>query len=244
MEQQTTTHADKKPSAHESWKMFDRIADTYDPLNRILSMRQDVLWRKKVRKHLPRISQIELLDLATGTGDLLFSLCQNNPDISKAIGVDMSTGMLEVAEKKHGKTSLTQDIQFKQGDAAELPLEDNSFDVVTIAFGIRNVPDFQKAIHEMYRVLKPGGRVIILEFSLPQNKLLRSSYLFYFREFLPRIGGLISGDRQAYTYLNQSVEAFPYGEAFLEVMANAGFEGLQQHPLTFGIATIYRGDKL
>ncbi|MCB9640827.1 MAG: bifunctional demethylmenaquinone methyltransferase/2-methoxy-6-polyprenyl-1,4-benzoquinol methylase UbiE [Myxococcales bacterium] len=227
-----------------TWQMFDRIASTYDPLNRMLSAGIDVRWRKRVAKHLPSHEQLHLLDLATGTGDLLITLCKEEPRIQKALGMDLSEGMLAVGREKLQKLQLPQPASLETGDATQIPVEDQSFDAVTIAFGIRNVNDVPASLREMHRVLRPKGRAIILEFSLPKSRLMRGLYLFYFRRVLPMIGSMVSGDRYAYSYLNQSVEAFPYGEAFCQMMRDAGFADVKATPLTFGIATIYQGDKL
>jgi demethylmenaquinone methyltransferase/2-methoxy-6-polyprenyl-1,4-benzoquinol methylase len=227
----------------KTWMMFDRIAGTYDPLNRTLSMGIDTRWRKKVATFLPDLPQIRLLDLATGTGDLLISLCRMEPRINKAVGMDLSEGMLDIGRKKLKKMNFPEYASLENGDACDIPAEDGSFDAVTISFGIRNVPDVPQSLREMNRILAPGGRALILEFALPANALMRWGYLVYFRHILPAIGSIVSGDRHAYSYLNQSVEAFPYGEEFCNMMKEAGFTNVKAHPLTFGIAMIYQGDK-
>ncbi len=223
--------------------MFDRIAHRYDLLNRLLSMRQDVAWRKKLTRYLPDYQPLWLLDLATGTGDVAITLLRHSSRVNRALGIDMSEKMLEEGRAKLEKLQLTESIRLQTGDATALEMDDNTFDVTTIAFGIRNVMDPSVSLKEMIRVLKPGGRSLILEFSLPENALMRKLYLFYFRHVLPRIGALISGDSYAYNYLNQTVETFPYGRAFCRLMEEAGFRNVIAHPLTFGIATIYQGDK-
>lgn len=224
------------------WPMFNRIAHRYDLLNRLLSGRQDVVWRKKLLSFFPESKQTRLLDVATGTGDVLLAAL-NQGSAQHAIGLDMAEQMLKYAQQKIDQQKWQNQASVVVGNAEDLPFENSSFDVVTIAFGIRNVPDYAKAIREMHRVLKPGGRLLILEFSLPANRILRSLYLFYFRHVLPWIGGLISGDRQAYSYLNQSVEAFPYGERFSSLIEQIGFSSVRVTPLTFGIASIYCADK-
>lgn len=226
-----------------TWQMFDRIAPTYDPLNRILSAGTDTRWRRRVARYLPKDRPLELLDLATGTGDLLIALCQAEPRIQRALGMDLSEGMLAVGRQKLQKLHLPQATALETGDATKVPVDNESFDAVTIAFGIRNVDDVPASLREMHRILRPDGRAIILEFSLPRSRIMRGLYLLYFRRILPWIGARVSGDRYAYSYLNQSVEAFPYGEAFCQMMRDAGFVRVQAHPLTFGIATIYQGDK-
>lgn len=222
--------------------MFDRIAHRYDLLNRSLSFGQDVVWRKRVKRYLPEGNDLQILDLATGTADQLIYL-SGDTRVAGGTGMDLAEKMLDAGRKKLVDLQLDQRITLKTGDATDVPLPDACVDVVTIAFGIRNVVSVERALQEMQRVLKPGGRALILEFSLPGNKALRALYLFYFRHILPRIGGLISGDAQAYRYLNRTVESFPYGEAFCEVMRQAGFSQVAAHPLTFGVAIIYQGDK-
>lgn len=222
--------------------MFDRIAHRYDLLNRLLSLGQDVVWRKKVAAHLPDLAQMQVLDLATGTGDLLLTLARRNDNVAGGVGIDLAEKMLEIGRQKITRQGLDGMLRLQAGDAVQIPFDDQQFDAVTISFGIRNVLDVPRSLSEMRRVLNPGGRALILEFSLPANALLRKLYLFYFRHVLPRIGGLISGDSYAYRYLNETVETFPYGEAFCELMRQAGFEAVRMTPLTFGIATIYQGD--
>ena len=231
------------PSRKEVWKMFDRIAHRYDLLNRLLSAGQDVVWRKKVGKFLPKKDKLHVLDVATGTADLLIYMRDTNPAVASGVGIDMAEQMLAIGREKLAKKGLDKQFTLRSGNAEAIPFSDNQFDAATISFGIRNVSDVPKALREMQRVLKPGGRALILEFSLPNNKLLRGLYLFYFRNILPKIGGLISGDFYAYKYLNNTVETFPYGKDFCKLMEDAGFKNVQMHPLTFGIATIYYGDK-
>jgi demethylmenaquinone methyltransferase/2-methoxy-6-polyprenyl-1,4-benzoquinol methylase len=231
------------PSRKEVWKMFDRIAHRYDLLNRLLSAGQDVVWRKKVGKFLPQKQKLHVLDVATGTADLLIYMRETNPAVASGVGIDMAEQMLAIGREKLAKKGLDQQFTLRTGNAEAIPFSDNQFDAATISFGIRNVTDVPKALREMHRVLKPGGRALILEFSLPNNNLLRTLYLFYFRNILPKIGGLISGDFYAYKYLNNTVETFPYGKDFCKLMEDAGFNNVRMTPLTFGIATIYYGDK-
>jgi len=223
--------------------MFDRIAPRYDLLNRLLSGRQDVSWRRKLVRLLPERAKMRVLDLATGTGDVLVELWRADRGVERGIGMDMSGGMLALGRDKLVQRGLNGACRMVRGDAGQIAAADNSFDAVTIAFGIRNVIDVHEALKEMRRVLNPGGRALILEFSLPSNAIFRGVYLFYFRHVLPRIGGAISGDSHAYRYLNQTVETFPYGDAFLTLMRDAGFRDVCAHSLTFGIASIYQGDK-
>ena len=203
----------------------------------------DFGWRRRVADHLSDKTGQYILDLATGTADLLITLCRKRNTVKKAAGLDMSLRMLSIGRQKVQKKNLEKVINFLHGDAMHIPVVDNVFDAVTIAFGIRNVIDVNVSLKEMFRVLKPGGRAIILEFSIPQNRVFRPVYMFYFRHLLPILGSLISGDRHAYRYLNESVETFPYGESFSEIFAHAGFRNIRIEPQTAGIATIYRGEK-
>lgn len=224
--------------------MFNRIAPRYDLLNRVVSFGQDVVWRKKLTQYLPEGDALEQLDLATGTGDIpiMMMATPNGARIKRALGLDISSEMIRVGQDKLQKKGLNDRITLREGDATTVDLPDNDKDLVTIAFGIRNVDNVPQALSEMVRVLRPGGRALILEFSLPRFFLMRWGYLFYFRFILPAVGGLITGDYQALKYLNQSVEAFPYGEAFLSKMRDAGFKDVVGHSLCFGVATIYQGD--
>jgi len=243
-----TSHASSTPVPRkvDSWRMFDRIAPTYDLLNRLLSLGIDRGWRVKVAQALPvEPPQLDILDLATGTGDQVFAIIQALPGRIRSItGTDPSMGMLALAEKKTPvHIPGVPQPQWKYTPPGVLPFPDAAFDAITISFGIRNVPNPTETLREMHRVLRVGGRAVILEFSLPSHPLIRTLYLFYFRHVLPRIGGLLSGDRSAYEYLNRTVEEFPYGPAFEELLHNSGFVNTSRIPLTFGIATIYKGEK-
>ena len=232
------------PKRDNVFRMFDRIAKRYDLLNRLLSFRQDVKWRKKLTQLLPDKENLSVLDLATGTGDILLSIAGARGNFAEGVGLDMSGEMLKFAVSKTDTARLSDKIRYIRSDAVYLPIEAKSFDAVTISFGIRNVVDVPQALLEMYRVLSENGKVLILEFSLPENRLVRVGYLFYFRYILPFIGGIISGDSYAYSYLNKTVETFPYGEQFCKLMKQAGFSDVQEHRLTFGIATIYEATKI
>ncbi len=223
--------------------MFDRIAHRYDLLNRMLSFGRDVAWRKRMVRHLKDAPGQRILDVATGTADQLLFIESRTDRIASGVGIDMAVKMLEIGREKIRKRALSKKYTLREGDAAAIPFDDASFDAVTISFGIRNVEDVRQGLREMRRILKPGGRALILEFSLPGNVIMRKLYLFYFRHVLPRIGSVISGDGHAYRYLNRTVESFPYGEAFCDWMLEAGFQNVRAHPLTFGIATIYQADR-
>ena len=233
---------EEAPSRNEVWKMFDRIAHRYDLLNRSLSFGQDVVWRKRMKRYLPDRENLRLLDLATGTADQLIYL-SSDERIASGVGMDLAEKMLDIGREKIAQRGLDGKLRLQTGDAVKVPANDESADVVTMSFGIRNVIAVSEALAEMHRVLKPGGRALILEFSLPGNTMMRRLYLFYFRHILPWIGSLVSGDAYAYRYLNKTVETFPYGEGFCELMRAAGFSEVRAHPVTFGIASIYQGDK-
>ena len=237
------TKAKEQPARIDVWRMFDRISARYDLLNRLLSFGRDVYWRKQVARYLPDKENLSILDVATGTADQLLFLYGQTDKIQRGIGIDPAVGMLARGREKIRERNLESLFELNEGTAEQIPFAANSFDACTISFGIRNVIDVNKSLAEMYRVLKPGGRVLILEFSLPQNRFLRQIYLFYFRQFLPRLGGLISGDAYAYRYLNETVETFPYGSEFSAMLAEQGFQKVACHPMTFGVSTIYYGDK-
>jgi demethylmenaquinone methyltransferase/2-methoxy-6-polyprenyl-1,4-benzoquinol methylase len=227
----------------EVWKMFDRVAHRYDFLNRVLSMGIDRSWRMKMSSLLPAAENLDVLDLATGTADQLLFLFHTSDRIRSGVGMDLAERMLEIGRRKVDKQGVSDRITLRNGDAMDIPTEANRFDVVTISFGIRNVIDVHRALREMYRVLKPCGRLLVLEFSLPECPCIRSGYLFYLRHVLPRIGALISGDSYAYRYLNETIETFPAGADFCACMEKAGFINTAAHPATFGIATVYKADK-
>lgn len=223
--------------------MFDGIARRYDFLNHALSLGCDVAWRRRLVLRVAERPVARVLDAATGTGDVMIAVTDACPGLRLNVGLDMAGQMLALGQRKIEKRGLASQAAMMRGTATNLPFQDGSFDAVTIAFGIRNVDDVNAALGAFLRVLRPGGRAFILEFSLPGNALLRSAYLFYFRHVLPRLGGWISGDRVAYQYLNQSVEAFPYGEAFCELLRKAGFTRVSAVGFTFGVATLYQGEK-
>jgi demethylmenaquinone methyltransferase/2-methoxy-6-polyprenyl-1,4-benzoquinol methylase len=221
--------------------MFDRIAPRYDLLNRLLSFGIDRIWRRNVVKLLKGLQAPMILDVATGTGDLAVEICKVNPVV--VYGVDLSPQMLEVAKKKIQQKKLHMTIQLREGDSENLPFEDNFFDAVTVAFGVRNFENLGKGLAEMQRVLRPGGQLIVLEFSKPSGFPFKQFYHFYFTRILPWCGGLISKDKDAYKYLPASVLQFPEGKDFENKLRAAGLEPRKSIPQTFGIATIYVSDK-
>ena len=234
--------SDLSSRKQESYKIFDEVAPTYDSLNKLLSFGIDRYWRRQIKRHLPKKSELRILDLATGTADVALLLGKNK-NVARVDGIDMSKGMIELGKKKAIKRGLQNKVDLYIDDGCQLGHADSSFDVTTVSFGIRNFPDFKKGLSEKFRVLKPGGRAMVMEFSLPSNFFIKAFYLFYFRVILPFVGNMLSGHGDAYSYLNQTVEDFPYGEDFAQAMREAGFQDVRFKPLTFGIATLYIGDK-
>ena len=223
--------------------MFNTIAPRYDLLNRLLSFRRDTAWRARLVRSLSPHNPRCALDVATGTGDVLLALAGGLASLKHGVGLDMATAMLAVAGEKTGRARHRARLSTLAGDALRIPCADAAFDAVTIAFGIRNVEDVTGALREMHRVLRPGGQLRVLEFSLPANRVVRTCYLLYFRHVLPRVGGVVSGNPQAYRYLNRTVESFPHGEAFCEILRGQAFESVHAAPLTFGVATLYEAEK-
>lgn len=223
--------------------MFDRIVKRYDFLNHFLSMGLDIIWRRQIPRYLNNHSSQIILDVGTGTADVLLSLCSKNGKVRRGIGIDISMRMLKRGRKKIERRGKEKSLCLLPGDAASIPFKKCSFDVVAIAFGIRNVTRMVESVREFYRVLKREGRAIILEFSLPDNMYFRSLYLFYFRHVLPVIGSVISGDKTAYCYLNESVERFPGSVEFCNLLTESGFHNVKAKRLSFGIATIYSAEK-
>lgn len=224
-------------------RMFDRIAPTYDFLNHLLSFRRDIAWRRRVVRSLADRRPAQVMDLATGTADLPIALLRECPGVSEIVGLDCSEEMLRVARAKIGKCGLSDRVRLVRGDAAGAPFPEASFDAVTMAFGIRNTPDATATLEEIHRLLRPGGTAVILEFSLPGNPVVRWGYLAYLRVVVPVMGALVSKNRGAYRYLNQSIEAFHGPAAFCAMMEQAGFRDVSATPLTGGVASIYKGSK-
>ena len=222
-------------------EMFNGIAPKYDLLNHLLSMGIDKSWRKKAMKVVGAGPKELVLDIACGTGD--FSIEALKHGVKRVIGADISENMLAVAREKAKKRGLADRLDFQYGDSENLSFETDTFDAVTVAFGVRNFAHLDLGLTEMCRVLNPGGKVVILEFSTPEHFPMKQLYNFYFKNILPFVGGLISGDRKAYEYLPASVFAFPQGEEFLNIMRNAGFSNVSQRRLSFGIASLYIGKK-
>ena len=222
-------------------QMFDNISGEYDGLNRVISFGIDVRWRKKVVAIVRKANPDAILDVATGTGDLAIQLVRTGAQ--KIIGLDLSPGMLEVGRKKVAQKGLSDTIEMVVGDSEKLPFEDDSFDAVTVAFGVRNFENLEKGLSEIRRVLKPGGSLVILETSVPDKTPFRQGYRCYTRHILPRIGIIFSKDRSAYAYLSDSAAVFPYGKAFNNILDKIGFIAIENRPQTFGVATIYVATK-
>lgn len=222
-------------------KMFDNISHKYDFLNHFLSVGIDIYWRKYAIKLLKASQPKLMLDIATGTGDFAIEALKLNPD--KIIGVDISAGMLKYGKEKIIKLGLEHKIELMLGDSEKLQFDDNTFDAITVSFGVRNFENLEKGLTDMFRVLKPGGKAVVLEFSKPKSFPMKQLYNFYFKNILPILGKIFSKDNTAYTYLPESVNAFPDGEDFLKVFEKSGFKSTKCIPLTFGISSIYIGEK-
>lgn len=222
-------------------KMFDNISGDYDGLNRVISFGIDVKWRKKVVKFVEKTNPETILDIATGTGDLAIALAKTNA--SKIVGLDISSGMLDIGKQKIIKKELQETIEMVLGDSENMPFEDNTFDAVTVAFGVRNFETLEKGLSEILRVLKPHGIFVILETSVPTKTPYKQGYKAYTKYILPIIGKLFSKDRSAYAYLSESASVFPYGDALNNILTEIGFINVKDFPQTLGVATIYTSTK-
>ncbi len=221
-------------------QLFDRIAGTYDGLNHVLSLNIDKRWRRRAIRMLKPAEQV--LDVAIGTADLTIEILRQGK-AQHVTGIDLSRGMMAIGEQKVAKRGYAQQVQFDYGSAQQMPYPDASFDTVTCAYGVRNFANMDEGLSEMYRVLRTGGELMVLEFSYPTNPVIRWGYDLYFTHILPFIGNLFSRDKGAYSYLNRSVKNFPYGEAFCQHLRKTGFSQIKATPLTFGISTIYTAVK-
>lgn len=223
-------------------QMFNNISANYDFLNHFLSLGIDHLWRKKAVKQLRASNPKIILDLATGTGDFAIASLKLQPE--KIVGMDISSGMLEVGKKKMKKRAFDHIIDMQLGDSENMPFEDQTFDAITVGFGVRNYENLEKGLSEMLRVLKPGGKAVILEFSKPKKFPIKQLFGFYSKVFIPFFGKYISKDKRAYTYLPESVAVFPEGEAFNAVLKKVGYQVQEPMRLSGGIASIYVGTKM
>ena len=222
-------------------KMFDAISNEYDGLNRVISFGIDIKWRNKVVQIVADAQPKNILDIATGTGDLAINLTRTNA--SQIIGLDISEGMLDVGRQKILKKELHETIDMVVGDSENLPFDDNAFDAITVAFGVRNFDNLEIGLAEILRVLKPGGIVVVLETSVPTKFPFKQGYYLHTRVVLPLIGKLFSNDKSAYSYLSESASKFPYGTAFNNILNKTGFINTKALPQTFGVATIYTATK-
>ncbi len=218
-------------------KMFDNISEDYDGLNRVISLGIDVSWRKKVVKLVGENNPQQILDIATGTGDLALMMAKLNPQ--RIVGLDISAGMLEVGKQKIAKANLSDKIEMIVGDSENMPFNDNTFDAITVSFGVRNFENLDKGLTEIYRILKPGGKFVVLETSNPTKFPFKQGYKFYTNFILPVIGKIFSKDKVAYSYLSESANSFPFGEAFNNILQKNGFNNAKNLPVTFGVASIY-----
>lgn len=242
MSEKITPYKDKTTTKKEQvTEMFDTISGNYDGLNRVISFGIDVKWRKKVVKIVSKTQPGNILDVATGTGDLAINLAETGA--TEIVGLDISAGMLEVGKDKIKAKKLDQIITMVKGDGESLPYDDNYFDAITVAFGARNFEDLEQGLSEIYRVLKPKGIFVVLETSVPTKTPYKQGYKLYTSSILPLIGKIFSKDRSAYSYLSESAAAFPYGNAFNNILRKIGFIEVEDHPQTFGVATIYTATK-
>ena len=242
MSQNVTPYKDSDLGKKEQVaQMFDTISGNYDGLNRVISFGIDVKWRKKVLKLVAAKKPETILDIATGTGDLAILMAQTGA--KEITGADISEGMMEVGRKKVADKNLSNRIKLVYGDSENLPFEDNYFDAITVAFGIRNFETLEKGLADILRVLKPGGIFVILETSVPTKFPYKQGYKLYSRFLLPLIGKLFSKDRSAYAYLSESASVFPHGETLNNILRKTGFIEVKNMPQTFGVATIYSASK-
>ena len=222
-------------------QMFDTISGNYDSLNRMISLGTDQGWRRKVLKMVSDTNPESILDIATGTGDLAILLSKSNA--KRIVGLDLSAGMLEVGKSKVSALGLQNKIEMIQGDSENLPFQDNTFDAITVAFGIRNFENLEKGLSEILRVLKPNGIFVILETSVPTKFPFKQGYGFYMKTFMPLMGKMFSKDKKAYEYLSESAKNFPYGEKLNAILQKVGFKNVKHNPQTMGVATIYSASK-
>jgi len=222
-------------------KMFDNISENYDGLNRVISFGIDIQWRKKVVKIVAMSNADKILDIATGTGDLAINLAKTNA--SSIIGLDISPGMLEVGKRKVAQLHLENKITLVLGDGEKLPFDDDHFDAITVAFGVRNFENLTQGLTEILRVLKPGGTFVVLETSVPTKTPFKQGYHLYTSKIMPFIGKLFSKDDSAYKYLSDSAHVFPYGKKFNNILQKIGFIDIENRPQTFGVASIYIAKK-
>ncbi|MAD97878.1 MAG: bifunctional demethylmenaquinone methyltransferase/2-methoxy-6-polyprenyl-1,4-benzoquinol methylase UbiE [Flavobacteriaceae bacterium] len=242
MQKEVKPYKDSSLSKKEQvTEMFNSISKNYDGLNRVISLGIDMKWRKKVVSIVGENNPKQILDIATGTGDLVLMMAKLNPD--RIVGLDISPGMLEVGKEKVKKANLDEIAEMVVGDSEALPFEDKTFDAITVSFGVRNFGNLDQGLKEICRVLKDDGVLVILETSNPTKFPVKQGYKFYTNYVLPTIGKLFSKDKVAYNYLSESANAFPFGEAFNNILRKNGFNNTKHEPVTFGSATIYTAKK-
>ena len=243
MEKKITPYKDSSEGKKKQVEqMFDTISENYDGLNRIISLGSDIKWRKKVINMVAEKNPETILDIATGTGDLAIQFAENT-SAKNIIGLDLSDGMLAVARKKVLGKPISEKIEFVQGDSEALPFEDNTFDAITVSFGIRNFENLEKGLSEILRVLKKDGIFVVLETSVPSKFPFKQGYYVYAKSILPLIGKMFSKDKVAYKYLSESASVFPHGEKLNNILRKIGFKEVKNNPQTFGVATIYNATK-
>lgn len=242
MEEKVTPYKNSKLAKKQQVsQMFDNISGGYDGLNRVISMGMDQSWRRKVIKAVVNHQPQNVLDIATGTGDLAISYAEKG--LNNIVGLDLSQGMLEVAQKKIKDKKLENKITLTLGDSENLPFDDSHFDVISVAFGVRNFENLEKGLSEILRVLKPGGLFIVLETAVPSKFPFKQGYKIYTKYILPTIGKIFSKDRSAYGYLSESASVFPCGENFNNILRKVGFINVENESQTMGVASIYKGSK-
>ena len=243
MEKKITPYKDSSEGKKKQVEqMFDTISENYDGLNRVISLGSDIKWRKKVIAMVANKNPNSILDIATGTGDLAIQFAEKT-SAKRIVGLDLSEGMLSVAHKKGVGKPLAQKIEFIQGDSEDLPFDDNTFDAITVSFGIRNFENLEKGLSEILRVLKKNGIFVILETSVPAKFPFKQGYNLYSKNILPLVGRMFSKDKVAYKYLSESASSFPHGEKLNNILRKIGFNEVKNNPQTFGVATIYNATK-
>ena len=241
MSNTVTPYNDTRAKKEQVEEMFDNIAHRYDFLNHLLTMGIDITWRKKAVKYIGSIQPKKILDVASGTGDFAFEALSLHPE--KVVGFDLSEGMMKYGRQKAIKLGVSNTVEFIKGDSEKMPFEDNSFDAVTVGFGVRNFENLNAGLKEMHRVVRNGGKIAILEASMPKNAINRTLFSLYFGKIVPVIGKLFSKDARAYSYLPESVKVFPEGLEFVRILENIGFKNVQWQPLTFGACAFYTMEK-
>ncbi len=241
MSQPVTPYNDARSKKAQVEEMFDNIAHRYDFLNHLLTLGIDITWRKKAVKFIGTIQPKRILDVASGTGDFAFEALTLKPE--KVIGFDISEGMMNYGREKAKKMNVADVVEFVKGDSEKMPFADHSFDAITVGFGVRNFENLEVGLKEMFRVVRPGGKVAILEASMPQNAIIRVFHSLYFGKVVPIIGKLFSKDARAYNYLPESVKVFPEGLEFVKILENIGFRNIEWQPLTFGACAFYKMEK-